>query len=311
MLLPVAAILSRLVKADKMPWFLLLSFIFNLSTLFAQESDSSLNKYPIIPQPQPNFTVYKIRPHIFLIRESACFEEVNCYLIVGKEKCLLFDSGLGIGNIKDVVAGITNLPVLVLNSHTHYDHINGNHLFDSIAGLNNDYSKINAKGLSHDAFISFYKLAYLPSVSTISCIPADYSIHPFSVTRFVKDNDKIELGGITLEVLNTPGHTPDGICLLDRKDSLLFSGDILYKGTLFLHLPESDFTDFTNSITRLNTITASIKNIMPAHGPVDLEASSVPRLAEKAMEIKNGKAAFTDVNGVRLYNFTFFKFLIK
>ncbi|MBS1575879.1 MAG: MBL fold metallo-hydrolase, partial [Bacteroidetes bacterium] len=154
MLLPVAAILSRLVKADKIPWSLLLTFTLITSTLFAQKSDSSLAKYAIIPQPQTNFTVYKIRPHIFLIRESACFEEVNCYLFVGKEKSLLFDSGLGIGNIKEVVSGITNLPVLVLNSHTHYDHINGNHLFDSIAGLNNDYSKINAKGLSHDAFIS-------------------------------------------------------------------------------------------------------------------------------------------------------------
>jgi glyoxylase-like metal-dependent hydrolase (beta-lactamase superfamily II) len=294
----------------KLVW-LLLYFIITTFTLFAQEPDSSLTKYPIIPQPQSNFTVYKIRPHIFLIRESACFEEVNCYLFVGKDRCLLFDSGLGIGNIKEVIAGITNLPVIVLNSHTHYDHINGNHLFDSIAGLNNDYSKLNAKGLLHDAFISFYKLAYLPSVSTVSCIPADYSIHPFSITRLVNDRDKIDLGGISLEVLNTPGHTPDGICLLDQKDSLLFSGDILYKGTLFLHLPESNFTDFTNSITRLNALKPSIKSIMPAHGPVDLEASAIPRLAENVGEIKNGKAGFTDVNGVHLYNFTFFKFLIK
>ena len=288
---------------EKKSIWLLLSFIFITPSLYSQ-SDSSLSKYENIPQAQTSFTVYKIRPHIFLIKESACFEDVNCYLFIGKEKCLLFDSGLGTENIKEVIAGLTNLPVIVLNSHTHYDHINGNYLFDSIAGLNIDYSKLNAKGMTHEEFISFYKLAYLPSVSTVSCIPPDYLIHPFSVTKFVNDKDKIQLGGLTLEVLKTPGHTPDGICLLDRKDSFLFSGDILYKGTLFLHLPESNFTDFANSITALNKMVPLFKSIMPAHGTIDIESSRI-------RDIKNGKAAFTDLNGVHLFNFTFFKFLVK
>ncbi len=289
----------------------LLLFIFNIQTSFCQQPDSSLGKAELIPQRQKNFTVYKIRPQIYLIRESACFEEVNCYLFVGKEKCLLFDSGLGIGNIKEVIDSLTHLPMIVINSHTHYDHINGNYLFGAVAGLNNDYSKKNATGLTHEALLAFYKQAYLPSGDVVSCIPADYFIRPFVINKFIADKDKIKLGGITLEIITTPGHTPDGICLILRKDSLLFSGDLVYKGTLFLHLPESNFDNFSNAIVKLNAVIPSVKNIMPAHGDINLEVSCVSKLAENIREIKDGKASFTERNGIRLFNFTFFKILLK
>lgn len=76
--------------------------------------------------------------------------------------------------------------------------------------------------MSYEALFSFYKQAYTFSNSLLPCISSDYYIHPFWVNRFVNDKEKIELGGLTLEIIRTPGHTPDGICLFDKADSLLF-----------------------------------------------------------------------------------------
>ncbi len=289
----------------------LLMFTINFHISFCQQQDLNWIKFEINPQGQDNFTIYKIRPDIFLVRERACFEDVNCYLFIGKDKALLFDTGLGFGNIKEVVMGLTKLPIIVLNSHTHYDHIGGNYLFDSIIGINTDFSKNNTKGMTHEAIYSFYKQAYTFSSSLLPCIPSDYFIFPFLANKFMDTNEKIELGELTLEIIKTPGHTPDGICLFDKKDSLLFSGDIINKGALFLHLSESDFNDFFISIEKLTTIRQFIKFVMPSHGSIELESSCISILDENIHEIIDGKISFTVINGVRFYNFHYYKFLIK
>ena len=67
-----------------------------------------------------------------------------------------------------------------------------------------------------------------------------WSIQPWAVDQYIADGDIIDLGGRSLEVLLTPGHAPDALCLLDRDSGLLFTGDTYYRGPLFAHLPGSD-----------------------------------------------------------------------
>ena len=71
-------------------------------------------------------------------------------MILGKEKALLFDTGNGIGKIRAVVNGLTSLPVLVLNSHTHFDHIGGNAEFSAILAMDTDYTRKNTRGYSNE-----------------------------------------------------------------------------------------------------------------------------------------------------------------
>src|SRR5580765_2946871 len=99
----------------------------------------------------PWFEVYKPAVGVFAIYEPHQSEEVISYLIVGEKKALLFDTGMGISDIKKVVAELTGLPIIVLNSHTHDDHVGGNWEFTDVYGMDTDFTRKNAMGSQEDA----------------------------------------------------------------------------------------------------------------------------------------------------------------
>jgi hypothetical protein len=69
------------------------------------------------------FEVYEVAPGVFAISEPRQYEGVTSFLVVGSERALLFDTGLGVARIGEVVRGLTDRPVTVLNSHAHFDHV--------------------------------------------------------------------------------------------------------------------------------------------------------------------------------------------
>ena len=90
-------------------------------------------------------------PQVFAIYEPHQAEETISYLIVGEKQALLFDTGMGISDIRRVTAELTHLPIIVLNSHTHNDHVGGNWQFDTVYGIDTDFTRTNAKGSRQDA----------------------------------------------------------------------------------------------------------------------------------------------------------------
>ena len=106
---------------------------------------------------EPWFEIYSIQPGVFAIYEPKQFEEVISYLILGDKRALLFDTGLGIGRISAAVARLTSLPLVVINSHTHFDHVGGNAEFHEIWNRNLAYTSENQRGqtnvYSRDALI--------------------------------------------------------------------------------------------------------------------------------------------------------------
>lgn len=83
----------------------------------------------------PWFEVYKPARGVFAIYEPHQAEETISYLIVAEKRALLFDSGMGISDLKKVIAELTSLPIIVLNSHTHNDHVGDNWEFFTIYGM--------------------------------------------------------------------------------------------------------------------------------------------------------------------------------
>ena len=104
-----------------------------------------------VPGSDSWFEVYKPAAGVFAIYEPHQAEEVISYLIVGEKRALLFDTGMGISDIKKVVEELTKLPVVVVNSHSHDDHVGGNWQFDTIYGMDTAFTRQNAKGSREDA----------------------------------------------------------------------------------------------------------------------------------------------------------------
>ncbi|HXL21413.1 MAG TPA: MBL fold metallo-hydrolase, partial [Candidatus Dormibacteraeota bacterium] len=177
------------------------------------------------------FEVYKVAPSVFAIYEPHQSEEVISYLIVGHKQALLFDTGMGIADIRKIVSRLTSRPVVVLNSHTHDDHVGGNWQFDFVYGMDTDFTRANAKGSTADAQAEVAPGEICGDLPK-GFDPKTYRTKPWKISRFIQGGFKINLGGRTLEIISTPGHTPDAISLLDRANGLLFTGDTYYPGTI-------------------------------------------------------------------------------
>lgn len=214
---------------------------------------------------------------------------VNSYLVAGNERAILFDTGMGIANIKRVVDQMTDLDVMVVNSHYHFDHSGGNSLFDQIAihelgkeplaaGVPDEwlslYTEFTADML--DAFRIYKDLDdryfhLLTADLFARPLPEDFDpkewrIPPTIPTRLLTEGDTIDLGGRQLQVMHTPGHTPDGICLFDAGSGALFAGDTLTTGPHYAHMPDSDLDAFAASTRRLDKeLSGRVESIYPAH----------------------------------------------
>ncbi|HYK50546.1 MAG TPA: MBL fold metallo-hydrolase, partial [Terriglobales bacterium] len=234
------------------------------------------------------FEVYKVAPAVFAIYEPHQSEEPISYLIVGGKKAALFDTGMGISDLKKVTGEITSLPILVLNSHTHDDHVGDNWQFDAVYAMDTDFTRQNAKGSRQDAQEEIAPdqiCGALPKGFN----PKTYATRPWKITSYIHGGDRIDLGGRTLEVLATPGHTPDAISLLDRANGLLFTGDTYYPATIWLYRPETDFDAYDASIRRLAALAPQIKTVLGQHNIPVAPPAVLARLVPAFEAVRAGK----------------------
>ena len=264
-----------------------------------------------IEQDQDWFEVYRVADGVLAIYEPGQFEEVISFLITGVERALLFDTGLGIGDMRRVVRQLTELDVIVLNSHTHYDHIGGNYQFDTIYGRDTAYTRARTAGSTPDAVAEFLQEGWVWKPLPEGFAAAEYRSRPFEIDRVIDEGDIIDLGGRKLEILTTPGHAPDAICLLDRDNRMLFTGDTFYLAPLYAHLQGSDFDDYTRTAARLAGLANSIDAVLTAHNVPVVEPRYMTALGAAFAAIESGAASdYTISDGYREYSFDGFSIIV-
>jgi len=259
---------------------------------------------------QPWFDVYRVRPGVFALYEPRQYEHVISYLIVGERRALLFDTGLGVARIGDAVRELTALPVTVLNSHTHFDHVGGNAEFTDVWNTDTPFSRASA-----DGHLDVYARATLDADRLCGPLPEEvkagvYALRPWQVSHRVTDGERINLGGRELEVLFTPGHAPDSLCLLDREHGLLFTGDTYYPGPIYLFAPGTDLDAYAKSVSTLATLVPKLTLLLPAHEVPVAQPAQLTALRDAISRVQSGSATAVPVEGLLEFRFDGFSLLL-
>lgn len=241
-----------------------------------------------------------VAPGVWLIAEP---QHVYTWLVEGSDRAVILDTGMGIAPIRPVAEALTSAPVSVVNTHYHFDHVGGNHEFDDIA-----IHEIGAPLIEQevpremlDAYVD-YARRQLEAAERLRALdreftwllwtesiprpyppdfePSQWTIHPSHATETLRDGQRIELGGRALTVIHAPGHSPDGICLLDERNGLLFAGDSANAGPIYAHFPDSNLDTLVTSSRRLAGLSGDVRVAMFHHyGRPVAEPDLLPEIA--------------------------------
>ena len=117
-------------------------------------------------------------------------------------------------------------------------------------------------------------------------------------------------GGRDLEVLLTPGHAPDSLCLLDRTRRLLFTGDTFYPAPLYTHIEGADFNAYRTSAHRLAGMAPLVTHLLPGHNQGLIGSEYLIRMADAFDKISAGEVDAITTDGNQEYRFENFSIIV-
>lgn len=196
--------------------------------------------------------------------------ETNAYVVVCQKtkKAAIIDPAPESGRkIKDWIEKNHLIPEKILLTHSHWDHIADvaycKKQFDVPVSIHeNDRSNLEMPGSDG--------------------LPCWIDIEPVSPDGFFKEGDRISIGNLCLEVIDTPGHTPGGVCFYAAEQNVLFSGDTLFRGTIGnLSFPSCVPHLMWESLAKLTKLPPNTK-VYPGHGEITTigEESWLPKAKE-------------------------------
>ncbi|MDQ1726481.1 MAG: hypothetical protein QOK14_526 [Frankiaceae bacterium] len=258
--------------------------------------------------PPPWFAVRDLGGNVTVIAEPG---HVNSFLVRGADRAVMFDTGMGIFPILPEIRAVTSLPVLVVNSHEHFDHRGGNaelapHVIDiavhpdAVAGhqaapptfyasyrdtcrrVERDFAEF--RRLDAQTFFTLMPHQLMRPTPDLSA----WRIPAVPPTRALADGERLDIGGRVLTVLHTPGHSPDGLCLFDEDSGTLFAGDTVLASAYWLHQDGADVATFAATLRRLAEL--PLRRVLVAHNlHVELPPSAVARAARAVAAVAHGE----------------------
>lgn len=210
---------------------------------------------------------------------------VRAFLLEGKTKALLIDTGMTMSDAKAIAESLTDLPVILLNTHADRDHIAGNRDFDETY-------------MSPAEEENYFANGYDGTWGRI--VP-------------VREGDLIDLGERPLEIIDNPGHTPGSIAILDINKRVLIGGDAIQDGYIFMFGKFRNIGQYTQSLRHIQSYTERFDQVYASHGTFCVGPELIDKLIAGAEEIMAGKASGTEVDifGKKafLYKFPYAGFL--
>ena len=180
-----------------------------------------------------DYAVKKLTDNVWTFDEFG----VRSFIVVGENSALVIDTGMGNVDFLGEIKKITNLPIMLVNTHSDIDHVSGNSVFSE-----------------YPSYAHTKEVKYLAT-----------DAHPFTA---IDEGYIFDLGGVKLEVIWTPGHTPGHICLFDRENGILFTGDTASVVPIWMFGDDKrNFTEFKKSLKKLISL-KGVKVLFPCHGDI-------------------------------------------
>jgi glyoxylase-like metal-dependent hydrolase (beta-lactamase superfamily II) len=258
------------------------------------------------------FEVYALGEGTYAIYEPYQFQEALSYLVLGADRAALVDSGNGIGRIERVVEALTKLPVIVLLTHEHFDHYGGGHAFEEVAVFDHPRAIASLSG----GVPNERARTFVEGDEVWHALPQGVDAETFSVLgvqprRLLHDGERIDLGGRTLEVIATPGHSPGSVSYLDSGNRLLFTGDHFYPGPLYAFGDDVDLDAYVASNDRLVARLSEYDYVLSGHNEPWIEAAVLPRVSAAFRTIAAGGGEFEEQDELRRFRFEGFDIIVR
>lgn len=300
----------------------LLAILFTASCDQSPDGEAEANWYDVMPRAswaeyelietnQNWFEVYKLSDNTYAIYEPNQWQEAISYLLLGSERAMLIDTLQGIGDLKAVTDQLTELPIIVMNTHSHYDHVSSNYQYDTVYGLNMPYTANNAKGHSNA------EIGESITADTIwKNLPDNFSFEfyeskAYEIDKFVADGEIIDLGGREIEVTYIPGHSPDSVILVDKKNRMMITGDTFYPAPIYLYSDTSSFQDFFLSAQIMFGYRNDVDFLLPGHNETMQSVDYLNELRAASLAIINPTTPYSQGTGRRSYDFGKFSIIVK
>ncbi len=216
---------------------------------------------------------------------------IRMHLVIGSRRAALVDTGLGTGNLRAVVEAVTRLPVVVLHTHGHGDHVGADALFDNHflhpseqSGIDGGYA-FGKTAASRLAFLS----SLLPEDPAAVAEIAGTLVEGRAVRyRHLRDGDRIDLGGVVLDAVHIPGHTPGSVAFVDRRNGQAFTGDGIADIHWFDGTNASTVSAFRRTLDRFLARAEGVVACHAAHMPAPFDLGLVRQLRRAAMDVLEG-----------------------
>ena len=233
----------------------------------ARKTDEAAS--PNLPVHEPWFEATQLSQGLFRITEPRCHRWVraNCFLILGRERDILIDSGMGVAPLRPVLDRLSSRTRFVFTTHAHIDHVGSHPEFTDCEILvhpaeADELARPGQQGLrfanrSAEQIAALRASGIEPSEFMLEAVPSvgfDLELYrraPVKPTRLVSEGDVVETGDREFEVLHLPGHSPGSIALWEHSSGSLFSGDAIYDGVIVDNLPGSDVEVYRATMKRL------------------------------------------------------------